>query len=497
MAITDQGGGVSTLIQRLPPHVIRQIAAGEVIDRPYSVVKELIENALDAGATRLEIELEKSGLESIKVIDNGSGISTQDLPLVFERYATSKLHQLEDLLQLSSFGFRGEAVYAIASVAEVTLQSKTAHQKIGAEIQSIRGKTGRVQPIGHRQGTTVLVRQLFSTFPVRKKTIHLRKELKDITTLIQAYSVEFPKVHFALVHDGQKIWTSFGEPNVLDRLEDIWSVKPENGIEIKIKDQFFSASGWMSTPEHFVSHRKQMICFINHRMIDAKIIFPAVSAGIKTFFHRNLYPQLYLSLTIPSEFLDVNLHPQKKTVKFLHAEEIFRSIEQAIANHFQQTEATQLTYTGKSIFPETGVKESSPIIIDGKITQLHQTYLLVPTNQGFLLVDQHAGDERLWYNRLLQQKQKVTELEKNADEATLAELADDEYVHSFEPNIDARVAIIACHTAIRAGQILSQSQMQDLVQRLLASGNNALVCPHGRPTYVSITVSQLARMFRR
>lgn len=484
-------------IQKLPAHVIRHIAAGEVIDRPFSVVKELIENALDAQATRIEVFLEKAGQQRIVVKDNGSGVTAEELPLVFTRYATSKLSDLEDLLHLFSLGFRGEALYSIAAVADVSFQTKTAKEIHGSEIRSIRGQLQPILPIGHRVGTTIDVQQLFEAFPVRQQSIVSRREVQDITQLLQAYSLEFPLVSFQLHHNGKGIWSSYAGETYHDRIEQVWQLTPTQGLSLTTHHPYVNVQGWISTPENFVRQRKNIFCFINHRLVDDRSISKAILEGLKTFSHRQLFPKIHLSLEIPPEFIDVNLHPQKKVVQFLHSQEILHVIQRAVTETLQQAPTAHLRYTGSNLFPEMSVHEQTPFSVLAPIVQIDQTYLLVPTNRGFLLVDQHAADERLWYNRLIKEKKLLHSLEKKLDEETQQELEDDEYLHSFDPNINAKIAVIACHSAIRAGESLDQATMKKVVTNILAAENEGVVCPHGRPTYIQITVQQLARMFRR
>ncbi len=484
-------------IKKLPHHLIRQIAAGEVIDRPYSVVKELLENALDSGATQIEIQLDGAGLDLIKVIDNGQGMNAEDLGLVFERYATSKLSEADDLLHIHTLGFRGEALFAISSVAEVTVLSRTAKEKVGNEIQSIRGKVQPILPKGHQKGTTVMVSDLFGNMPVRKKTIQPRKEVRDILQLIEGYSLEFPAIAFQLTHQGKIIWTSFSNETYADRLYQTWKMRNDHGKNLNSTYPYTEISGWISTPQYFVNHRKHMFCFINHRIVDPQIIFPSIASGLKTFSHRGLFPQFHISLQIPAELVDINLHPQKKKVKFLHEQEIFSYLQTTISEAFQETPTNELRYVGQHIFPDVGVRETTATEVTGEITQIHNLYLLVPTNHGFLLIDQHAADEKLWYNRLLKDEKVAQKLRSHIDEETRADFDDDEYFHSFHPDIDAEKAVLACHQAIRAGQTLNQAQMQKLVKDLLAAGTESLTCPHGRPTQISISLNQLAHLFRR
>lgn len=484
-------------IQLLPQHLINMIAAGEVIDRPVSVVKELIENSLDAGATRIELTLEGSGFNRIQISDNGKGIATEDAPLVFERYATSKIFHHDDLLRLSSYGFRGEALFSIMSVADVILQTKAEGALEGTEIKTYRGNVEYIQPVGVRTGTTIFVEQLFKRYPVRRKSLNPRKELMAILQLVEAFSLAYPQIGFIITNDKKNLGALFEGETFQSRLEKIWGLSENQGFLLHHASPMVAVDGWITNPEHFTSPKKNQIIFINHRLVYDSALQKAIEKGFANFGHKGKYPQYVLHLTLPPHLVDVNIHPQKKLIRFLHQQEILQEIIEVIQRQLYKSDTAQIRYTGQQIFAPVEVKEDIPLQVQGEILQLDETYLVALTNEGMILIDQHAGDERLWYNKLLDDARLLKTIEMQVSEECKHELSDDVYQHSFDDEINARVATIACHQSIRAGQFLTQKERQELVQKLLEGGTETLTCPHGRPTYISVTQKQLGKMFRR
>ena len=488
-------------IHKLPVHIIHHIAAGEVIDRPSSIIKELVENSLDATATRIEIELLGGGLESINVTDNGTGILTTDIPLVFERYATSKLTALDQLLSMHTFGFRGEALFSIMSIGNVILKTRHQTESVGTEIRTFGGSVDSSEPVGYRQGTALSISNVFDRFPVRKQRLQKKKELQHIVTLVEHFILANPQIGFTLKNDRKTLISSFEQESLELRLEKFWKLNSTQTAHIAQENLYGKLDCWISKPEFSFSSAKHQIIVINSRLITDTSIQKALYQSLKTFFHRNQHPQYILRLELQPELLDINIHPQKKEIKYLHQEAIIQFITDSCTTAFDQALPDEFRYRASTLFPTLSfVKEESPSYSVGTINsvqQLNDVYILATVQNGFLLIDQHAADERLWYNRLLKDNTLLKTIESKVSKACIEELEDDIYQHSFEPNINNTVATIACHQAIRAGQKLSDSQMVELAKQTLSGGSDTLVCPHGRPTHMFVSISQLEKVFRR
>lgn len=487
-------------IKRLPPHVVAHIAAGEVIEETTSIIKELLDNALDADATRIEIDLSNGGTNRIKVSDNGHGIQRKSIPLLFERYATSKLRTLEDFQQLNSLGFRGEALYSIMTAADVTIISRAQKDSEGIWVKTFGGRVEEVRPIGCRVGTTVIVERIFNRYPVRKHSLEARKALSATKQLIDRYALANPHLDLILKNNNSIQLSLFSEESEVERVSKIWKIPVEQILALAKSEPDFIMAGWLSHPESFASTSQQQLLIVNNRPVEPPdAIRKAVDAGLKTFRHHGKHPRFVIQVTCPPHLIDQNIHPQKLAVKFWRENEVATWVEEMIDQSLNRIDTSHLRFVGEAVNleePYTLSEPDSPYL-DGTYLQLDQTYIMAVTAQGYLLIDQHAADERLWYNRLLSDEDLLDEISQDLSGECEAELDDDIYQHSFPEQINARVATIACHQAIRAGEILSESQMQDLVEEILAGGNSTLVCPHGRPTHIHITTKQLENWFRR
>jgi DNA mismatch repair protein MutL len=487
------------LIKRLPQHIVHHIAAGEVIEKPVSIVKELIENSLDAEATRIEIEVSQGGREKITISDNGHGIERKSIPLLFERYATSKISTFEDFRTVRTLGFRGEALFSIMNAADVTVMTRSYREQEGTWVRTHNGQAEEVHPTGCRVGTTIIIDRLFARFPVRKLTLDAKKDFQQIKQLITAFALAYPSVVFLLKHNGQISLSFFEHEEQIDRISKVWDVPSSKIVEVGSKQNVFQWKGFIAHPETFASHSVHQLVIINKRLIQNEEIKQAIEQGLRSFRHAGKFPRYVCILEIPPEYIDVNVHPQKRTLQIANHQQITDHIRQHIEQSFAQIPVETARYSGSNLFPTDfeGVKEATPLFLAGPYLQLQQTYILTPTDQGFILIDQHAADERLWYNKLLKDNVLLKEIERDLSEECKAELRDDIYQHSFQDQIDSRVATIACHQAIRAGEILTDNEMSDLVQAILNGGTETLVCPHGRPTHILISKNQLESVFRR
>lgn len=486
-------------IKRLPQHVVNHIAAGEVVEKPVSVVKELIENAIDAEATRIEVEILQGGRERITVIDNGHGIERKSIPLLFERYATSKLLDLEDFYKLHSLGFRGEALFSIMSAADVTVMTRSYREQEGTWVRTHNGKMEEVRPVGCRIGTTIIIDRLFSRFPVRQQALDAKKDLQDIKQLIVRYALAYPQTSFTLKHNSTIVLSFFQQDEPVDRLMRYWDIPQTDIFELSATEDDVRFTVWIAHPQSFASHRLHQLIVVNQRPVEFLALHQAIDQSLQTFRHAGKHPRYVFMIEVSPQLIDVNVHPQKLTVTLAKQEEILENITLRLKQSLEHIFPEDLRYSGQDLFQSDykTLKEPLPLFISGPFIQLNSTYIITPTQDGFLLIDQHAADERLWYNRLIKNHELLRQVEKHITQECSDELADDVYQHSFDEEVNARIATIACHQAIRAGQPLSSDEMQQLVSAIIDGGVETLVCPHGRPTHLQISKGQLDSVFRR
>ncbi len=310
------------LIHRLSPLLANQIAAGEVVERPAAIVKELLENSLDAGATQIDIELEQAGKSLIRIRDNGCGISADDLPLAVERHATSKLHQPDDLMQISTLGFRGEALASICSVARVCLQSMTAAQDSGWQID-IAGADAdaRCKPVAHPIGTTLEVRDLFFNIPARKKFLRGDKtEFAHIETLIKRVALSHFQVGITLTHNQKEIFRLKPATEQLEQERRIAQLISKeflsSALVVNVSHGDLQLSGWMGLPSCARSQPDEQYFFVNQRAVRDRVVQHAIKQAYADVLHHQRHPIYVLALDLPFAQVDVNVHPTKHEVRF-------------------------------------------------------------------------------------------------------------------------------------------------------------------------------------
>lgn len=440
-------------IQVLPPRLSNQIAAGEVIERPASVVKELLENSLDAGADHIEIDIEKGGLELIRIRDNGCGIHRDDLPLALSRHATSKITQLEDLDRIATLGFRGEALASISSVARLILKSAVDNQQSGWSIRAEGSETTiESMPTAHPCGTTIEIRDLFFNVPARRKFLRTEKaEFEHIAETVRRMALSHFHVGFILRHNQRVVCHFRAAQNDQERKARVAEICGKAFIEqslvVDAENGEMRLTGWVSAPTFSRSQMDLQYFFLNGRMIRDKLITHAVRQSYRDVLFHDRYPIYVLYLEIPSQAVDVNVHPTKQEVRFRESKVVHDfiaySVGQTIAKAFpaQQTMhantiSTLMPYREKEIstpiplqvqeqmmsygllhrsdysppiqstLPESHVIEELPETahypLGFAIGQLHDTYLLTQNDQGLVLVDMHAAHERITYERLKQ-----------------------------------------------------------------------------------------------
>lgn len=305
-------------VRILSDRVANQIAAGEVIERPAAVVKELVENAIDAGATRVEVEFRHGGRSLMRVEDNGHGMSRDDALLAIERHATSKISEADDLNRLASFGFRGEALPSIASVSRFTLQTREAGSDVGSELLVNGGKFVHVRDCGRPVGTRIEVAQLFNSVPARRKFLKTdQTEAAHIITGVRLYALAFPNVAFTLIEDGRVIFRSPECADLLGRVAEIFGRQLANElVPIDIAEGGMRLSGLIGKPGTGRSTRHEMITFINQRPVDTKAINYALIESYHESLPKGRYPLAFVFFEIDPAAVDVNVHPSKREVRF-------------------------------------------------------------------------------------------------------------------------------------------------------------------------------------
>ncbi len=325
-------------IKQLPDHLINQIAAGEVIERPASIVKELVENSLDAGAVQIQIDLQDGGLERIRVRDDGHGISQNELPLALSRHATSKLSSLEELSSLSSMGFRGEALPSIASVSRLELSSKTKGAERAWLIRYRHDGGVEAEPAAHPDGTTVDVQSLFYNVPARRKFMRTpRTEYARCETIIKTLAMAYPAVAFQLNHNGKSTFRCERADTAVTRNERITKILGtafgEAARSVEIEQPPMLLHGWVADPSFSRSSADMQYFFVNQRVIKDRVVSHAVKQAYSDLLYHQRHPAFVLFLTMPPEAVDVNVHPGKQEVRFRESSAIHGFIRKSLKDY--------------------------------------------------------------------------------------------------------------------------------------------------------------------
>jgi DNA mismatch repair protein MutL len=605
-------------IRVLPTELVDQIAAGEVIERPASVVKELVENSLDAGATRIEIDIERGGVGLVRVRDDGTGIAAEELPLALARHATSKIASLADLEAVSTLGFRGEALPSVASVARLRIVSRSALAEQGAEITVDGGVVARARPAAHPRGTTVEVRELFFNVPARRKFVRSDvTELGHIARLSERLALSRFDVSFRLRHgervllDVPAIAGAGAEPSRFAQV-----LSPEFAAEALVVRHAAGPvmlSGWAGLPTRSRAQPDQQFWFVNGRSVRDRLLMNAVRLAYRDVLYHGRHAAYVLYLTLAPSLVDVNAHPGKLEVRFRDSRQIhdfvFRALERALATTrperlappaaalgqdvvgqgaaYAVTEPSGAATTGRAddgasgLISRTGAlplyqRARDPWALAAAIDatapappaaaadyaddhplgtalgQLHGIYILAQNRAGLVLVDMHAGHERVLYERLKSERAsgasppsqhlleplvialKAHELaalleqraqweqagfELDALSAThlalrrvpaflstadipriVASLVEgltlDADTHHLESAADRFLGTLACRSAIHAHRRLTLPEMNALLRQMEAT-ERASQCNHGRPTWTRLTLQQLDQLFLR
>ena len=600
------------ILRRLPSTLVNRIAAGEVVERPASAVKELVENALDAGARRIAVTLKEGGRTFISVVDDGVGMSREELRLAVERHCTSKLPD-DDLTDIRTLGFRGEALPSIASVSRFTITSRPAGADTAWSLEVDGGAKGEPKPAAHPQGTRVEVRELFFATPARLKFLkEPRTESGHVADAMRRLAMAHPGVAFRLESEERALIDLAaangsllsGDAARLERLAAIMGREfADNAVAIDATREGFRLTGFAGLPTLNRPTSQHQYLFVNGRPVRDKLLTGAVRGAYQDFLARDRHPMVALFLEAPPEMVDVNVHPAKTEVRFRDAGIVRGMIVGALrtalsaAGHRASTTvsdaalgafrphtgfATPLPMGGggngngngyssvprglaeaamQFMAPLDGlsarVEEQPANIAPGNYplgvarAQLHETYIVAQTDQGVVIVDQHAAHERLVHERLKTQLEaegvkrqalllpEVVEIgEDGARRLTqrAAELADmglvvepfglgavvvretpavlgevdiqglvrdlaDELAEmgdhlSLKEKVEEVCGTLACHTSVRAGRRLTVEEMNALLRQMEATPHSGQ-CNHGRPTYVELKLADIERLFGR
>jgi DNA mismatch repair protein MutL len=553
-------------VRRLDPEVAGRIAAGEVIEHPASVVKELIENALDAGAGRIDIDIQNGGRRLIQVTDNGTGMLPEDAMLALQRFTTSKLEHLDDLRMLTTLGFRGEALASMAAVADVAIYTRTAEQQAGVLVRSRGGEEPYVEPVGCPVGTRVCVHHLFTYAPVRLRALKsISREVQRLQEVVSVYALAYPGVTWHLRHDGRRLLFAPSCASLVQRLPLVLGRElAAQMMPVLRHSADLRIDGAIGLPGVSRATRQRQYFWVNGRPIRSGLLGTAVERAYGGLLQPGRHAVVAFGLEVAPEVLDVNVHPRKTEVAFLHQRAVFVAVQEAVEMALQRLPAAGEDWQegfepgdwDDSVFPPPAIQEPRQVYgtAPGRMATVHalgqmaQTYVVAHAPQGLVLIDQHAAHEALLYERLVASDDPGVELA----EACVLHLRPDElqWIDAIGPalaslglrlepfgrearmlrhvpavlhdRLDAAVclealqearrrirphmspeevgeqlgAALACRTAWRAGDALTAEQIDRLVGALAAQ-HLAFTCPHGRPTYVILTLSELERRFLR
>lgn len=402
-------------IRILPEEIISKIAAGEIIERPAYALKELLENAIDAGANDLKIEIEENGLGKIAIYDNGEGMDEDDLNLCFLPHATSKIED-ENLTRIKTLGFRGEALAAIAAVSDLKIISRKASSITGNQIEISFGKKINSFPVGGPVGTVVIVQNLFARIPARKKFLKGEKtEFRYLLEIINQFALAYPEIRFEVYHNKKVLFDLPKKQKGSERIKLLLGLNIfENLIPMSYAESYLKIAGFLCKPQVYSSNTLRQYFFVNGRRIFANLISTAVREAFGRLLEPGSQPVFVLFLEIPPEMVDINIHPRKEQAAFPDTQFIYNAFQKAVTetlvNHnltfcnlnWQQENLSGKTnsYLGKLLKEEVLPSEDQAIgqiNLSAGVMQIHNLYLLCQTRQGIALLDQHAAHERILF----------------------------------------------------------------------------------------------------
>lgn len=342
------------LIHLLDEKTINQIAAGEVVERPVNAVKEMVENSIDANASEIEVEIADGGITYIRVTDNGSGMDKEDAEMSIIRHATSKISTVDNIFHISSLGFRGEALASIAAVSKCTLTTRQKDNSEGIQLDIESGKITDSKIVGAPVGTTIEVRELFYNVPARKKFLKTeRTEAGRINTIISKMALSHPTIAFRLINNGRVVIETPGNGRLLDAVTSLYGIDVSNEMfTVEHSSDMYFLDGMISKPSLLKSSRQYQTIIVNHRIVESPLISKAIDNAYHSLLPKTGYPVCIIKLTVPPESIDINVHPQKREIKFEDEKEIFRLVYHAVLKTLTaQSEAaeiaTEITYTPK------------------------------------------------------------------------------------------------------------------------------------------------------
>jgi DNA mismatch repair protein MutL len=445
-------------IKILPANVASQIAAGEVVERPASVVKELVENSIDAGARKLRVETEAGGIRRIRVDDDGSGVPSKEVELAFMRHATSKLSSAEDLSHITTLGFRGEALASIAAVSRMSFETRTAADPAGTSVRLEAGTLHSRTPSGRPSGTSVTVSDLFFNLPVRRKFLRSeRTERGHIDRWLTRYAMAYPNTSFEVVHSGRTTFQSVGNGRLRDVLISVYGLEiGASAIEIAPErnpsELGIEVSGLVCPPAIHRANRAYITLFVNGRWISDSQLTYAVVQAYHTFLPGGRYPLAVVMLRLPPEDVDVNVHPAKAQVRFTQSDSVFRAVQKAVRRtllelapvptvstaaglrsgasdttwstvHTADMNAQLQRLESKPRHLDAGLERSPQLpqldTVQGRagprpaggrlpplrvIGQVGTTYIVAEGPDGIYLIDQHAAHERILFERIMEDR---------------------------------------------------------------------------------------------
>lgn len=399
---------------------INKIAAGEVIERPANVVKELVENSIDAGATKIVVEVKNGGKTLVKIVDNGKGISANDIPLSLERHATSKIRRIEDLEHTYSMGFRGEALASIASISELTMLTRTAEEN-GTKIIAEAGEIIEVDEIGLPVGTTIMVKKLFFNTPVRYKFLkNDATEFRYIKEWVQKTALVNSNIAFKLINDGKTVFQTNGNGNIRDIIYLLYGKEIEkNLLEVNYENKGIKVTGVIGNTTIARDNRKSQILYLNKRNIKNQILTNSADQAFKGATGIGKYGFFILNLEMPANYYDVNVHPTKMEVRFNDEDKLYKvfyhAIKSAMLNsefldnnekeqkkeNYIENELQFLTNRFKNETPAELINRENKREIEYKyIGILFRTFIVIEIGNDMFLIDQHAGHERILYEQI-------------------------------------------------------------------------------------------------
>lgn len=577
-----------------------KIAAGEVVEKVVSVVKELVENSVDAGATTIKIDLKESGLREIIVADNGIGMDHDDAVLAFQRHATSKLYTDDDLFRIKSLGFRGEALPSIAAVSEVIL--KTCHDEVGTLIHIKGGKILEEKKADARIGTQITVTNMFYNTPARLKHLSsVYSELANVIEYVNKMALSYPTIKFILTNDEKELLNTDGSGNLLKVIKSIYGLDTaKKMLEMNVSNDDYEVSGYISLPEVNRSTRNHMTILVNGRVIKNQMLNKVINEAYSSYKEDTRYPIVILNIKTDPTLIDVNIHPSKQDIKFSNFEDLKELITNGIKDVIKtkllipkieiKEEKTPITYENLSLDLERNIVSESTdneekeritkivnfdyepnneLDIEVKVNEyieelpteklpelypvglVHGTYIVCENEKGIYLIDQHAAQERINYEKfsyflshpsndivesivpivielpisdyiiiknnmdiLDKLNIKVEEFgqssfriishptwfTKGREEVTIRnifEMIKEEEKHfNLEKFLDHLAATMACKASVKGNTRITIEDMESIINQLRQC-KNPFNCPHGRPTIINFTIYELEKMFKR